>query len=234
MLLAAEPLPIATDVWLLPGFADSARLLPLIDAIASQAPFRHMQVPGGATMAVAVTNCGELGWTSDAHGYAYRPCDPLSGAPWPALPPEFVDLAVSAAAFGGWNDFHPDACLVNRYVVGAGVGLHQDRNEADFVQPIVSVSLGASCRFMLGGLKRNDPVRSHELHDGDVMVWGGSARLVFHGVRPLRLGTRHNITFRKAGPLAASRPTTPANNPAASGSTTPSASPSTTPSTPPR
>ena len=207
MLLAAEPLQIATDVWLLPGFADSARLLSLVAAIDAAAPFRHMQVPGGATMAVAVTNCGELGWTSDAHGYAYRPQDPLTGKPWPPLPAEFLDLAACAAAVGGWREFRPDACLVNRYVVGAGVGLHQDRNEADFAQPIVSVSLGASCRFMLGGLRRNDPVRSHELHDGDVMVWGGSARLVFHGVRPLRLGTRHNITFRKAGPLAAARPT---------------------------
>lgn len=209
MLLASAPLQIATDVWLLPGFADAARLSSLVDAIAAAAPFRHMQVPGGATMAVAVTNCGELGWTSDARGYAYRPLDPLSGKPWPPLPAEFLDLAARAAALGGWHDFRPDACLVNRYAVGAGVGLHQDRNEADFAQPIVSVSLGASCRFMLGGLRRNDAVRSHELHDGDVMVWGGSARLVYHGVRPLRLGTRHNITLRKAGPLAASRPTTP-------------------------
>ena len=216
MLLAAAPLQVAADVWLLPGFADSAQLLPLVTAIAEQAPFRHMQVPGGATMAVAVTNCGELGWTSDAHGYAYRPRDPLSGQPWPAMPSRFLDLAVRAAAAGGWRDFRPDACLVNRYAVGAGVGLHQDRNEADFTQPIVSVSLGASCRFMLGGIKRNDPVRSHDLQDGDVMVWGGSARLVFHGVRPLRLGTRHNITFRKAGPLAASRPSGPAFGPTAS------------------
>jgi alkylated DNA repair protein (DNA oxidative demethylase) len=206
MLIAAEPLQIATDVWLLPGFADTARLLPLIERIATQSPFRHMQVPGGAAMAVAVTNCGELGWTSDAHGYAYRPQDPLTGQPWPALPEEFRALAASAAAVGGWPDFRPDACLVNRYAVGAGVGLHQDRNEADFAQPIVSVSLGASCRFMLGGLTRKDAVRSHELHDGDVMVWGGSARLVYHGVRPLRFGLRYNITLRRARPLAATRP----------------------------
>ena len=209
MLIAADPLEIAADVWLLPGFVDAARLMPLIERIAAQAPFRHMQVPGGATMAVAITNCGTLGWTSDAHGYAYRPHDPLTGRPWPALPAEFSALAGSAAAVGGWRDFRPDACLVNRYVVGAGVGLHQDRNEADFNQPIVSVSLGASCRFLLGGPTRKDAVRSLELHDGDVMVWGGSARLVYHGVRPLRLGLRHNITLRCAGPLAATRPTCP-------------------------
>jgi alkylated DNA repair protein (DNA oxidative demethylase) len=175
-------------------------LRPHIEAIAAQAPFRHMVVPGGQMMKVALTNCGDYGWTSDEKAYRYSATDPASGLPWPLLPAAFAQLGRSAAALCGFDGFAPDACLVNRYVAGAGVGLHQDRNEKDFSQPIVSVSIGASCKFILGGLYRSDATRSFELKDGDVMVWGGAARLVFHGVRPLPVGSgvRHNITLRKA------------------------------------
>jgi DNA oxidative demethylase len=194
------PIALAPDIWLLPQFANTAQLRPHIEAVAAQAPFRHMVVPGGQTMKVALTNCGPYGWTSDEKAYRYSPVDPASGMFWPAMPALFAQLGRSAAAVCGYDDFAPDACLMNRYVAGAGMGLHQDRNEKGFSQPIVSVSIGASCKFVLGGLRRSDPTRSLTLNDGDVMVWGGAARLVFHGVRPLPAGSavRHNITLRKA------------------------------------
>jgi alkylated DNA repair protein (DNA oxidative demethylase) len=194
------PIELASQVWLLPQFVDTATLRPHIEAVAARAPFRHMVVPGGQIMKVALTNCGDFGWTSDEKAYRYSAIDPASGTAWPPLPAVFEQLAQTAAAQCGFHGFAPDACLVNRYVAGAGVGLHQDRNEKDFSQPIVSVSIGASCKFILGGLYRSDATRSFELKDGDVMVWGGAARLVFHGVRPLPVGSgvRHNITLRKA------------------------------------
>lgn len=117
------------------------------------------------------------------------------------MPNELATLAHSAAAKVGWPLFAPDACLINRYEAGAGMGLHQDKDERDLTQPIVSVSLGASCRFLMGGLKRTDPTTSVALHSGDVLVWGGASRLLFHGVRPVSKATgtlRYNLTFRKA------------------------------------
>jgi DNA oxidative demethylase len=200
MLFEQAPIELAPQVWVLPQFADTAALGLLIEHLAAQAPFRHMTVPGGQTMKVALTNCGDFGWTSDDKAYRYSAIDPDSGQPWPMMPLLFKQLGQSAAAVCGFDDFAPDACLVNRYVAGAGMGLHQDRNEHDFSQPIVSVSIGASCKFILGGLRRSDPTRSFTLNDGDVMVWGGAARLVFHGVGPLAVGSavRHNITLRKA------------------------------------
>ena len=200
MLFKPPPLELAPHVWLLAQCVDTAVLRPHIEAVAAQAPFRHMVVPGGHTMKVALTNCGAYGWTSDEKAYRYSALDPASGQPWPAMPAVFAQLARSTAEQCGFAGFEPDACLVNRYVAGAGVGLHQDRNERDFTQPIVSVSIGAPCKFILGGLLRSDATRSFTLSDGDVMVWGGAARLVFHGVRPLPVssGVRHNITLRKA------------------------------------
>ena len=193
------PIAIAPNIWLLRGWADTAALLQGIEAIALQAPFRHMQVPGGQSMSVAMTNCGALGWVADATGYRYSAADPLSQKPWPAMPPAWQTLAHDAAAATGWPGFRPDACLVNRYQAGARMGLHQDKNEQDYSQPIVSVSIGASCSFQVGGLQRRDAVKSIELTDGDVLVWGGDARLMHHGVRPLKAGLRYNLTFRKAG-----------------------------------
>ena len=198
-LFDSPPLAIAPTVWLLRGYVDTAPLLDAIEAIAAQAPFRHMQVPGGHSMSVAMTNCGSLGWVTDPGGYRYSSTDPLTQQPWPAIPLAWKVLAENAAACGGWPSFAPDACLVNRYQVGARMGLHQDKNEQDFSQPIVSVSIGASCNFQVGGLRRSDAVTSTRLHDGDVLVWGGDARLVYHGVRPLTDGLRYNLTFRTAG-----------------------------------
>jgi DNA oxidative demethylase len=199
-LFSSAPLQLAPDVWLLKGFAASKDLLTSIEAVASEAPFRHYAVPGGKSMSVAMTNCGRLGWVSSAQGYAYLPHDPDTLRAWPDMPEAFARLATDAARQAGWAEFEPDACLINRYAAGAGMGMHQDRDEQDLSAPIVSVSIGASCKFMLGGLRRSDAVKSIDLHDGDVMVWGGSARLVFHGVRPLQQDQlRYNLTFRKAG-----------------------------------
>jgi alkylated DNA repair protein (DNA oxidative demethylase) len=199
MLFSAPPQQLATDVWLLSNFAPVADLMIDVQSVIDQAPLRHMQVPSGQRMAVAMTNCGALGWSSSLQGYRYVDCDPASQLPWPAMPERFRLLARDAAELVGWPHFSPDACLINHYMPGAGLGLHQDRDELDLQAPIVSVSLGASCRFILGGLQRGDTTRSFVLHSGDVMVWGGVSRLIFHGVHPLPAAgsTRYNLTFRK-------------------------------------
>ncbi len=196
---------IAPGVYWLPGAADTAALMAQVDAISAQAPFRHFAVKGGKTMSVANTNCGALGWTSSAQGYRYTAHDPLSGQPWPVMPPLFSSLANRWAAAAGFGGFESDACLINRYAGAAQLGLHRDSDEHDFSQPIVSVSMGCSAVFLLGGLRRSDALARLLLHDGDVLVWGGPARLRFHGVRAPQADAvgvqaqRFNLTFRKAG-----------------------------------
>jgi alkylated DNA repair protein (DNA oxidative demethylase) len=199
---------LSEGAMLLPGFcaADAPSLLRDLDGVAAMAPFRHMITPGGYRMSVAMTNCGLLGWVSDASGYRYTGADPLTGAPWPAMPAAFARLAEAAAAAAGFPAFAPDACLVNRYQPGAKLSLHQDKDERDFRAPIVSVSLGLPATFLFGGQRRKDPVRRFPLVSGDVVVWGGPARLTYHGVSPLADGEdpltgryRINLTFRKAG-----------------------------------
>jgi alkylated DNA repair protein (DNA oxidative demethylase) len=202
------PVPLAPGAWLLRGLAaaQAPSLLQALDGVLDSAPWRHMVVPGGRRMSVAMSNCGMLGWVSDAAGYRYSAIDPDSGRPWPALPPPFAELAVEAASLAGYEDFRPDACLVNRYAPGARLTLHQDRDERDFTQPIVSVSLGLPAVFLFGGDKRSDPARRIPLAHGDVAVWGGTSRLRYHGVLPLADGEhplagrcRINLTFRRAG-----------------------------------
>ncbi len=198
---------IADGAVLLRGFAKLAEgeLIAALHAIEAQAPFRHMQTPGGHEMSVAMTNCGAFGWTTDRSGYCYSRDDPQSGKPWPAMPPVFHDLATQAAERAGFADFSPDACLINRYLPGARMSLHQDRDEQDFENPIVSVSLGLPAIFLFGGLKRSDKPSRYRLEHGDVVVWGGPSRLFFHGVAPLADGEhgllgrqRINLTFRRA------------------------------------
>ena len=198
---------MAEGAVLLRGFAKpaEAELIADIGAIAAQAPFRHMVTPGGHAMSVAMTNCGNAGWVTDRSGYRYDADDPEAGKPWPAMPPSFCRLAGQAAEVAGFHGFAPDACLINRYAPGARMSLHQDRDETDFGAPIVSVSLGLSAIFLFGGLKRSDKPRRYRLEHGDVVVWGGPARLFFHGVAPLADGEhallgrqRINLTFRKA------------------------------------
>jgi DNA oxidative demethylase len=198
---------MAEGAVLLRGFArpSESELIAVLRDIEGLAPFRHMVTPGGHSMSVAMTNCGSLGWVTDRSGYRYDANDPETAKPWPAMPAAFRQLAVQAAAQGGFPGFSPDACLINRYEAGARMSLHQDKDEDDFTAPIVSVSLGLPAIFLFGGSKRTDKPRRFRLEHGDVVVWGGPTRLVFHGVAPLAddkhalLGRqRINLTFRKA------------------------------------
>jgi DNA oxidative demethylase len=198
---------LAEGAALLGGFTRpvEAPLLAALERIVAAAPFRHMETPGGFRMSVAMTNCGAAGWVTDRTGYRYDPIDPDCGAAWPAMPAVFAELATRAAAAAGFDGFAPDACLINCYQPGARLSLHQDRNERDFGAPIVSVSLGLPATFLFGGPARKDRPLRVGLEHGDVMVWGGPARLSFHGVTPLpdgehpRLGRRRiNLTFRRA------------------------------------
>lgn len=201
--LALEP-----GALLLRGFAagQATALLQAVEAIAAQAPFRHLVTPGGLRMSVAMTNCGPLGWVSDQSGYRYAATDPLSGQPWPPMPEVFRQLAEQAAEAAGYPGFAPDACLINRYAPGARLSLHQDRDEGHYEHPIVSVSLGVPAVFLWGGARRADKALRVDVGHGDVVVWGGPARLRYHGVLPLKEAQhpltgalRINLTFRKAG-----------------------------------
>jgi alkylated DNA repair protein (DNA oxidative demethylase) len=183
----------------------TSQLLEDLHEVAARAPFRHMVTPGGYRMSVAMTNCGSRGWVTDRTGYRYDAIDPESGKPWPRMPAAFLRLANDAASHAGFDGFVPDACLVNRYEPGARLSLHQDRNERDFRQPIVSVSLGVPAKFLFGGTNRADKTTRVPLEHGDVVVWGGPARMRYHGVMPLKEGhhpllgnQRINLTFRKA------------------------------------
>jgi alkylated DNA repair protein (DNA oxidative demethylase) len=202
-----ERLELYPGAYLLRSFAvsDEERLRADVQAVAAAAPFRHMQTPGGFRMSVAMTNCGERGWVSDATGYRYSALDPDSGLPWPAMPKAFASLARRAAEAAGYVRFAPDACLVNRYEPGARLTLHQDRDERDFDEPIVSVSLGVPAVFLFGGSRRKErPLRLTLVH-GDVVVFGGPSRLRYHGVAPLKPAqhpfagqARINLTLRRA------------------------------------
>ena len=200
--------PLGDGAVLLRGFAldEAEALFAAASGVIAEAPLRHMVTPGGLAMAVAMTNCGPLGWVSDRRGYRYQGTDPLSGHAWPAMPDVFRALAGRAASAAGFDGFEPDACLVNRYEPGTRLSLHQDRDETDYGAPIVSVSLGLPAVFLWGGAKRADRPHRVPLEHGDVVVWGGPSRLVFHGVAPLATGDhellgsqRVNLTFRKAG-----------------------------------
>lgn len=199
---------LAPGAMLLRGFAigDERELGVAIAAVAAAAPFRQMRTPGGFRMSVAMTNCGTNGWVSSESGYRYVPIDPDTQRPWPPLPAVLSSLAERAAAAAGFAGFVPDACLVNRYVPGTRLALHQDKDERDFSAPIVSVSLGVPATFLFGGSKRSQRPLRIELTHGDVVVWGGAARLRYHGVAPLAHGehafagdARINLTLRRAG-----------------------------------
>jgi len=185
--------------------AQQAALVAAIEEIAAAAPFRHMMTPGGHAMSVAMTSCGPAGWITDRRGYRYSATDPDTEKPWPPMPALFTDLAGRAAAAAGYPGFAPDSCLVNRYQPGARMGLHQDRDERDMSQPIVSVSLGLPATFLFGGPKRAGSPQRLRLESGDIVVWGGPSRLFFHGVdalaegeHPLTGALRYNLTFRRA------------------------------------
>jgi alkylated DNA repair protein (DNA oxidative demethylase) len=198
---------LADGAVLLRGFAlpQAEALVEAVREIGAAAPFRHMVTPGGFRMSVAMTNCGDVGWVTDRSGYRYSGEDPTSGRHWPAMPSVFRSLAARAAAAGGFDGFDPDACLVNRYEPGTKLSLHRDEDERDLSAPVVSVSLGLPAVFLWGGLGRKDRPARLQLENGDVVVWGGPARLVYHGIAALAEGehpltgpSRVNLTFRKA------------------------------------
>jgi alkylated DNA repair protein (DNA oxidative demethylase) len=198
---------LGTQAFVLRGFAlpVASKLVTDVALIENISPFRHLVTPSGFTMSVGMTNCGQLGWTSDRTGYRYTTIDPLTCKAWPQMPEAFLLLAQSAASEAGFDNFYPDACLINRYVPGTKLSLHQDKDELDFNAPIVSVSLGIPAVFQFGGLERTDQKNNIPLYNGDVVVWGGIDRLRYHGVLPIKQNThsilgeqRINLTFRKA------------------------------------
>lgn len=200
-----DPVTVMPGVVYLPKFANSNLLAPLIESICAAAPVRQMKTRRGQTIRVAMTNCGQVGWVSDSRGYRYAEHDPISNSPWPAMPKALKTLATQAADAAGFPNFEPDACLINRYAPNVQMGAHQDRNEQDYNQPIVSVSLGIPARFFVLGLERAGHATPVDLNDGDVVVFGGPARLYYHGVRKLKPNEdpiwgayRWNLTFRKA------------------------------------
>jgi alkylated DNA repair protein (DNA oxidative demethylase) len=199
--------PLAEGAFVLRGFArrEAVDLLAAVKNLVAPAPFRNMVTPGGLRMSVAMTNCGRAGWVTDRRGYRYEAADPMTGRRWPPIPESFRELAMSAADAAGFAGFEPDACLLNRYEPGTRLSLHRDENERDLTAPIVSVSLGLPAVFLFGGMRRADRPRRVPLESGDVVVWGGPARLTYHGVMPLADGEhpiagrcRLNLTFRRA------------------------------------
>ena len=200
--------PLGPGAVLLRAFAASqaGALFTALQEVTGRSPFRHMTTPGGYCMSVAMTNCGECGWVTDETGYRYDAVDPSTSARWPAMPLVFCEVATRAAAAAGFGGFAPDACLISRYEPGARLSLHQDKDEIDLESPIVSISLGLPAVFLFGGRRRSERPRRVPLAHGDVVVWGGPARLRYHGVMPLREGrhpllgaSRVNLSLRKAG-----------------------------------
>ena len=198
---------IGEQSYVLRGFALPwlERLLPALEAVLGAAPFRQMVTPGGFTMSVALSSCGQFGWTTDRSGYRYTRDDPQTGRPWPMMPEVFFQLAQAAAQAAGFADFAPDSCLINRYIPGAKMSLHQDKDEHSYDAPIVSVSLGLPAMFLFGGFARSDKNQRVPLLHGDIVVWGGVDRLRYHGVLPIKDGhhpklgeQRINFTFRTA------------------------------------
>ena len=202
-----QTVKLAPGALLLRGAAEACAtdLLSQIEDVITVSPLRTVVTPMGKPMSVEMTNCGDVGWVSDRTGYRYETIDPLTNLTWPAMPKLFAQLANGVAEQAGFPEFHPDACLINRYAMGSKMGLHQDRDEQDFAQPIVSVSLGLPINFNFGGSTRTSPTTKTELRHGDVVVFGGQSRLAFHGVGTLRRGQhsltgpyRFNLTFRRA------------------------------------
>jgi DNA oxidative demethylase len=193
----------------LPGYLDrpaQENLVEIIRQVVAEAPLYVPAMPGtGKPMSVRMTNCGPLGWVTDKErGYRYQPTHPLTDKPWPAIPPELMELWEKLAGY----DKPPEACLVNFYSDDAKMGLHQDKDETEFSAPVLSISLGNTCLFRVGGLDRKDPTGSFKLSSGDIVLLGGEGRLAFHGVDRIYPGTstllknggRINLTLRRVNP----------------------------------
>lgn len=207
-LFADAPPVLPPGLFLRAGLLDPANQRALHAAvleIASVAPFAQARTKGGLTSA-AMTNCGDAGWWSDLKGYRYERQHPETGRPWPPMPAVFLNTVAAAVAGTPWPDFVPDACLINFYGDGARMGLHQDRDERDFSQPIITVSLGADGDFLVGGRTRTERAQVLPVRNGDVLIMGGESRMRFHGIRKIHPGTsplaglagRISLTFRRA------------------------------------
>lgn len=203
--LVSQSVEICPGMVLLPGYANTTTLQSPLAQVLAQAPLRQMETSRGFKMSVHTSNCGAVGWISDRRGYRYSRTDPVTGLSWPPMPQVFLQLAISAASKAGYAGFEPDACLINNYQPGTQMGAHQDKDESDFSQPIVSVSLGINARFFVIGPEKRGTSTPVDLTDGDVIVFGGAARSHYHGVRKLKESThpafgpvRWNLTFRKA------------------------------------
>ncbi len=193
------------DVYLLAHFAETRQLIQAVEKVTTVSPFRKMMTPNGHQTNIPFSNCGQLGWTSDINGYRYSKTDPLTNTRWPSLPAVFSTVANKAAYLAGFKGFKPDACLINQYKIGSRLNAHQDKNERDFRWPIVSISAGLPAVFQIFGEHRDGKATNIRLYDGDVMVWGGRSRLIYHGVRTItpdhqfpQSNQRINITLRKA------------------------------------
>ena len=202
---AGGMMTIAPDAVVLRRFVSTPPLRAIIERIATTAPFRRLKSPFGGQTSVAMTNCGAVGWHSDARGYRYVESDPVTGLPWSPLPSEFRELAGLASRAAGFGHYEPDCCLINRYAIGSQLGAHRDYDERDLGQPIVSVSIGLPATFLWYGATRKGPPLPVRVTDGDVVVFGGTARAGYHGVRRLAAGpatgpdaVRYNLTFRRA------------------------------------
>ena len=200
---------LANGIRHLPGYLDRAaqeHLVELVRGVVAEAPLYVPEMPGtGKPMSVRMTNCGALGWVTDKeHGYRYQSTHPVTDNPWPPIPGELLDLWEKLSGYSK----PPEACLVNFYSDDAKMGLHQDRDETDLEAPVVSVSLGNTCLFRVGGLSRKDATGSFRLSSGDVVILGGEGRLAFHGVDRIYPGTstllknggRINLTLRRVNP----------------------------------
>jgi alkylated DNA repair protein (DNA oxidative demethylase) len=199
-------LEISSGIRHFPGYLDRPQQEAMVDTIreiVSAAPLFTPVMPGtGKPMSVRMSNCGELGWVTDKdRGYRYQPVHPLTGEPWPPIPPALLDIWTAVSGY----PLPPQACLINFYSDDAKMGLHQDKDEQDLKAPVVSISLGNSCLFRIGGTARNDRTQSLKLSSGDVIVLGGEGRLCFHGVDRiypatstlLKSGGRINLTLRR-------------------------------------
>jgi alkylated DNA repair protein (DNA oxidative demethylase) len=205
MTTLTTPISAAAGLRLVPGFFERRQqeeLVVVLREIVRRVPLFTPVMPGtGKPFSVRMTNCGPLGWVSDQHGYRYQSTHPLTGESWPQIP------EILARAWADLTDYPvpPQACLVNYYGPAARMGMHQDRDEEDLAAPVVSISLGATCRFRIGGTVRSAPTRSFLLASGDVLVLGGASRLAFHGVDRILAGTstllpdggRINLTLRR-------------------------------------
>ena len=186
------------------ALAKDMALLAALDDVLAVSPFRESFTPAGQKMSVRITGCGEYGAGGEADNYVFRRVDPLTKKPWPAMPPVIREIGIAAATEAGFPAFQPNACHVNQYAPGAKLGMHQDRGEEDLVSPIVSISLGLSCVFKMGGFERSGKSLIVPLAHGDVVVWGGPSRMRFHGVLPVKADFhpltgeyRINMTIRK-------------------------------------